>query len=64
MVCWLRAHEWGWPRRREGHDVQVCVRCGARRTSVIQFKGNGRQAADATERPSHHEAEATAALQA
>jgi hypothetical protein len=40
MSCWLRNHEWGWPRRRGGEDRQVCVRCGTARVSQIQFRRN------------------------
>ena len=46
-------HEWGFPRRRpkfEGEpdvDVQCCIRCGARRRSIVQF-GPVRQAMQAT----------------
>jgi hypothetical protein len=39
MTCWFGGHNWGWPRRRSDCDVQVCVRCGASRVSVIQFAG-------------------------
>jgi hypothetical protein len=38
MTCWLRNHEWGWPRRRGGEDKQVCVRCGSEQVSRIQFR--------------------------
>jgi len=37
MTCWLRNHEWGWPRRRGDLDTQVCVKCGASRPATIQF---------------------------
>jgi hypothetical protein len=30
-------HEYGWPRRVDGRDLQTCTRCGARRESKIQF---------------------------
>ena len=38
MSCWLRNHEWGWPRKRGGVDTQVCVKCGVERDSRIQFR--------------------------
>jgi hypothetical protein len=63
MGCLLRSHTWGWPRRREGRDVQVCVKCGARRTSVVQFqKETRRNPGDSGGRPLP-EAEAAPALQ-
>jgi hypothetical protein len=30
----------GWPRRRNGVDVQVCVDCGHETRSQIQFAGS------------------------
>lgn len=38
MQC-VFEHNWGWPRRRGGMDVQVCVVCGRERRSPIQFDG-------------------------
>lgn len=37
MSCWLRSHEWDWPRKRGGIDTQVCRKCGASRVSKVQF---------------------------
>jgi hypothetical protein len=36
-------HKWGFPRRlaqyedRENVDVQTCLKCGAKRVSLVQF---------------------------
>jgi hypothetical protein len=30
-------HDYGWPRRVNGADIQTCTRCGAERKSKIQF---------------------------
>ncbi len=38
MAC-LIEHNWGWPRRRGGKDVQVCVSCGTERESLVRFDG-------------------------
>ncbi len=38
MTC-LFEHNWGWPRRRGGKDVQVCVSCGCERESLVRFDG-------------------------
>jgi hypothetical protein len=38
MAC-LFDHNWSWPRRRGGKDVQVCPNCGAERESKIDFAG-------------------------
>ena len=46
MACWLRRHEWGWPRRRGDADTQVCVKCGASRPARIQFGAGQSQAPD------------------
>jgi hypothetical protein len=43
------AHDWGWPRRRDERDVQVCTKCGAERESEIQFAGS--QAGQHVRRP-------------
>jgi hypothetical protein len=40
MACWFQDHEWGWPRRRGGEDIQGCVKCGAEQASPIQFRRN------------------------
>jgi hypothetical protein len=45
-------HVWGFPRRwpefqgRQNADVQTCVKCGARRLSIVQF-GAARQSRQA-----------------
>ena len=39
MACWFWTHEWSWPRSRGGIDMQVCVKCGASRSSSFQFVG-------------------------
>ncbi|HVX66810.1 MAG TPA: hypothetical protein VHA11_09425 [Bryobacteraceae bacterium] len=36
MRC-LFDHEWGWPRKRGGKDIQVCLHCGTERESKIHF---------------------------
>ncbi len=36
MSC-LLTHNWAWPRRRQGHDVQVCTICGRERLARVQF---------------------------
>jgi hypothetical protein len=38
MAC-LFEHNWGWPRRRGGKDVQVCLTCGSERESKVHFGG-------------------------
>jgi hypothetical protein len=38
MKC-LFEHNWGWPRRRGGKDMQVCVICGRERESLVRFDG-------------------------
>jgi hypothetical protein len=38
MSC-LFEHNWGWPRKRAGKDIQVCLSCGAERESRIAFDG-------------------------
>jgi hypothetical protein len=38
MTC-LFEHNWGWPRRRGGKDVQVCLSCGTERESKVSFGG-------------------------
>jgi hypothetical protein len=38
MAC-LFEHNWGWPRKRGGRDVQICPDCGAERESRIRFDG-------------------------
>jgi hypothetical protein len=38
MTC-LFEHNWGWPRRRGGKDVQVCLSCGTERESKVHFGG-------------------------
>ena len=38
MTC-LFEHNWGWPRRRGGKDLQVCVGCGRERESLVRFDG-------------------------
>lgn len=30
-------HNWGWPRRRGGKDMQTCLDCGAERESRVKF---------------------------
>lgn len=35
MLC---RHQYGWPRRVDGVDVQTCTRCGATKKSKIQFR--------------------------
>lgn len=40
MRCWGRFfHRYGWPRRRDGRDVQVCSDCGREKVCRIQFEG-------------------------
>jgi hypothetical protein len=36
MRC-LFDHEWGWPRKRGGKDIQVCLHCGTERESKVHF---------------------------
>lgn len=36
MSC-LLTHDWGWPRRRQGRDVQVCTICGREKLARVQF---------------------------
>ncbi len=38
MAC-LFEHNWGWPRKREGKDIQVCLNCGVERESRVRFDG-------------------------
>ncbi len=38
MAC-LFDHDWGWPRRRAGKDLQSCVKCGVERESKVRFGG-------------------------
>lgn len=38
MAC-LFEHNWGWPRRRGGKDLQVCLTCGTERESKVHFGG-------------------------
>ncbi|HEY1205662.1 MAG: hypothetical protein ABSH46_08120 [Bryobacteraceae bacterium] len=38
MAC-LFDHNWSWPRRRGGKDVQFCPNCGAERVSKVHFDG-------------------------
>ncbi len=33
-------HQWGWPRRREGVDKQICLRCTKERVSKYQHVGS------------------------
>jgi hypothetical protein len=32
-------HNWSWPRKRGGKDVQVCLNCGTERESRVRFDG-------------------------
>lgn len=34
MFC---RHEYGWPRRVAGVDIQTCTRCGEKKASSVQF---------------------------
>jgi hypothetical protein len=36
-------HDYGWPRRVDGADIQTCTRCGVERKSKIQFVEAGRK---------------------
>ncbi|HEX8984990.1 MAG TPA: hypothetical protein VF767_06160 [Bryobacteraceae bacterium] len=36
MKC-LFEHDWGWPRKRGGKDIQVCLHCGTERESKVHF---------------------------
>jgi hypothetical protein len=38
MAC-LFDHNWGWPRRRAGKDLQMCLNCGSERESKVRFDG-------------------------
>ena len=38
MAC-LFDHNWGWPRRRDGKDIQICINCGVERESKVRFDG-------------------------
>ncbi len=38
MGCFFD-HNWGWPRRRGGKDIQICPDCGAERESRVHFDG-------------------------
>jgi hypothetical protein len=38
MKCFFD-HTWGWPRKRGGKDMQVCLNCGAERESKVRFDG-------------------------
>ncbi len=38
MAC-LFKHNWSWPRRRGGKDVQFCPDCGAEREARVHFDG-------------------------
>ncbi len=38
MSC-LLSHDWSWPRRKGGKDVQFCPRCGKERESKVRFEG-------------------------
>jgi hypothetical protein len=38
MAC-LFEHNWGWPRKREGKDIQICLSCGVERESRVRFDG-------------------------
>ncbi len=38
MACFFD-HRWGWPRKRNGKDIQVCLDCGLERESKVRFDG-------------------------
>jgi hypothetical protein len=38
MAC-LFGHNWTWPRRRGGKDIQVCLNCHSERECPVQFDG-------------------------
>ncbi len=38
MACMFE-HNWSWPRKRGGKDVQVCLNCGTERESRVRFDG-------------------------
>ncbi len=38
MACMFE-HNWSWPRKRGGKDLQVCLHCGAERESRVRFDG-------------------------
>lgn len=38
MACWFD-HNWGWPHKRGGKDIQVCLDCGSERESKVRFDG-------------------------
>jgi hypothetical protein len=38
MAC-LFEHNWSWPRKRGGKDIQVCLTCGSERESKVRFDG-------------------------
>ncbi len=38
MSC-LFDHNWSWPRRRGGKDIQFCPDCGTERESKVRFGG-------------------------
>ncbi len=38
MKC-LFDHNWSWPRKRGGKDMQVCLQCGMERESKVRFDG-------------------------
>ena len=38
MACML-THNWAWPRRRGGKDIQICLVCGSERESKVRFDG-------------------------
>ncbi len=38
MACFFD-HNWSWPRKRGGKDIQVCLSCGTERESKVHFDG-------------------------
>ncbi len=38
MACFFD-HDWSWPRRRGRKDMQVCLKCGLERESLVRFDG-------------------------
>ena len=44
-MSWFCSHEWEWPRRRDGRDLQACAKCAEVRESLVQFKGSSAPAA-------------------
>ncbi len=36
MAC-LFNHQWSWPRRKAGKDMQICLTCGSERESLVRF---------------------------